>query len=129
MNSNQEDVKVAGGRGLGQDDLWDALGPLQRKQGPEGQLMIAILQDALDCLEKHRFARGHFERRLFHDARQWILDRGVTGPFAFEFICGILALDPNAVRQGLRTRAEGQRSGSIAEATTRAQLPTEGMSA
>jgi hypothetical protein len=129
MSSIQENVNVAGGRGLIQEDLWDDLGPLRRKQGPEGQLMIAVLQDALDCLDKHRLATGHFERRLFQDARRWILDPGVAGPFAFEFICGILGLDANAVRRGLRARAEGQRTGSIAEAIARAELPTEGMSA
>jgi hypothetical protein len=129
MSSIQENVNVAGVRGLIQDDLWDDLGPLRRKQRPEGQLMIAVLQDAIDCLEKHRFATGHFERRLFHDAQRWILNRGAAGPFAFEFICGVLGLDANAVRRGLRGRADGQRTGSIAAATTRAQLPTEGMSA
>jgi hypothetical protein len=106
-----------------QDDLCDDLGPLQCKQGPEGQLMITVLLDALDCLEKHRLATGHCERRLFHDARRWIISRGVAGPFAFEFICESLGLDPNVVRRGLRARAEGQCTGAIAKATTRAQQP------
>jgi hypothetical protein len=102
-----------------QDDLLEDLDPPRGKQGPNGQSMTAVLLDALDCLETHRFATGHFERQLFHDARRWVVNRGVAGPFAFEFICGSLGLDPNAVRRGLRARAEGQCTGSIAEATTR----------
>lgn len=125
---SQEDVRVAGGRGLKQDDLWDERGPLRRKQGPEGQLMIAVLQEALCCLEKYRFATGLFERRLFQDARRWVLTEGAPGPFAFELICGTLGLDAHAVRRGLRARAEAQRTGRSAETSTRAQRPTEGMS-
>jgi hypothetical protein len=108
--ASEDEVQVMPGRPLKQDDLWDQVGPLGRKQGPEGRLMLAVLKDALDCLERHRFSTKDFQRRLFHDARRWILSVGAAGPFSFEFICGVLGLDANAVRRGLRTRASMQRA-------------------
>jgi hypothetical protein len=78
----EENMKVAAGRGSIQVDF----GPLRLRQGPEKQLMIAVLQDALDCLVKYRFATTHFERRLFEDARRWILADRAVGPFSFAFI-------------------------------------------
>ena len=36
----------------------------RRKLAPEQRLMIAVLHDATDCLEKYRFATGSHGRRL-----------------------------------------------------------------
>ena len=80
----------------------------QRKQAPEQRLMIAVLHDALDCLEKYRYATGSHGRQLFHETEQWFLADETEWPFSFECICGVLDLDPNAVRQRLRVAAEPQ---------------------
>jgi hypothetical protein len=114
--TTEESVKVAAGRGSIQIDL----GPLRHWQGPEEQLMVAVLQDALDCLEKYRFATTHLERRLFHDARRWILADRAAGPFSFTFICGALGLEVNAVRRCLRANATAQRTSGAVEPSARA---------
>ena len=82
----------------------------RRKQAPEQRLMIAVLHDALDCLEKYRFATGRHGRRLFHDAKQWFLADEPEWPYSFECICGVLDLDSNAVRQRLRVAPEQRTS-------------------
>jgi hypothetical protein len=74
----------------------------QRKQAPEQRLMIAVLHDALDCVEKYRFATGTHGRRLFREAQRWFLADETDWPYSFECICGVLDLDSNAVRQRLR---------------------------
>ncbi len=71
-------------------------------QAPEERLMIAVLQDALACLQNHRFAKDAYGRRLFDEAEQWFLAEETDWPYSFESICGILELDSNAVRQHLR---------------------------
>ena len=78
----------------------------QRKQAPEQRLMIAVLHDALDCLEKYRFATGSHGRRLFHEAKQWFLADETEWPYSFECICGVLDLDSSAVRRRLRMAPE-----------------------
>ncbi|MGD0948095.1 MAG: hypothetical protein ABSA52_11750 [Candidatus Binatia bacterium] len=80
----------------------------RRKQAPEQRLMIAVLHDALDCVEKYRFATIRHGRRLFHEAKQWFLADEADWPYSFECICGILGLDSNAVRQRLRVAPEPQ---------------------
>ena len=80
----------------------------RRKQAPEQRLMIAVLHDALDCLEKYRFAASKQGRRLFHEAKQWFLADETEWPYSFECICGVLDLDSNAVRQRLGVAPEPQ---------------------
>lgn len=80
----------------------------RRKQAPEQRLMIAVLQDALDCVEKHRSATDTHGRRLFSDAQQWFLANETDWPYSFECICELLDLDANAVRQRLRVAPECQ---------------------
>ena len=80
----------------------------RRKQAPEQRLMIAVLQDALDCLQKHRFAKDPHGRRLFQEAQQWFLADETDWPYSFERICGALGLDTDAVRQRLRIAPEPQ---------------------
>jgi hypothetical protein len=82
----------------------------RRKQAPEQRLMIAVLHDALDCVEKYRFATSARGRRLFHEAKRWLLADEADWPYSFECICGALDLDSNAVRQRLRGALE-QRTG------------------
>ena len=80
----------------------------RRKQAPEQRLMMAVLQDALDCVEKYRFADDPRGRRLFDEAKQWLLAAEPDWPYSFECICAVLDLDVDAVRQRLRVAPERQ---------------------
>jgi hypothetical protein len=92
----------------------------QRKQAPEQRLMIAVLHDALDCLEKYRCATGREGRRFFRDAKEWFLADESEWPFSFECICGVLDLDANAVRWRMRV-APSQRTSPRATPNTYGQ--------
>jgi hypothetical protein len=73
-----------------------------KRLAPEHRLMMAVLDDAVRCVEKYRFPRDGRGRRLFHEAQQWLLDEEPSWPFSFERICAVLDLDANAVRHRLR---------------------------
>ena len=88
---------------------WHDLGPTPRKRGPEELLMIAVLNDALECLEKHRFATDGTKRRIFRQARRWFLDGDTEWPYSFERICGALDLDTTRLRRRIAIRATAQR--------------------
>lgn len=68
---------------------------------PERRLMAAIVHDAFECIEKHRFATDRHRRRLFEEARAWFLARETDWPYSFECICDTLEIDSAAVRARL----------------------------
>jgi hypothetical protein len=77
-----------------------------KKLAPEQRLMMAVLDDAVRCVEKYRFPVDARGRRLFHEALRWLLAAEPHWPFSFERICAVLDLDANAVRQRLRLAPE-----------------------
>jgi len=74
----------------------------RRKQIPEQRLMVAVFRDALECLEKYRFASSAEGCELFRAAQRWFVADEADWPYSFEGICGVLDLDADAVRQRLR---------------------------
>jgi hypothetical protein len=78
----------------------------RRKQSPEHGLAIAVLRNAIDSVEKHRFAEDNRSLRLFEEVRQWFLADASAGPYSFSSICDVLDLDSSAVRQRLRLAPE-----------------------
>lgn len=79
----------------------------RRNLAPERRLMAAVLEDAIDCIAKYRYAKHYRGRRLFHEAVQWLLAEETDWPYSFECICGVLDLDASAVRGALHL-PEGQ---------------------
>ena len=68
---------------------------------PEKRLMLAILQDAINCYQDNFLARGSQARRLFIEAEEWVLKKGGDWIFSFENICETLGFNPIYVRHGL----------------------------
>lgn len=86
----------------------------RRKQAPEQRLMMAVLRDAFDCVEKYRFAANDHGRRLFREAERWFLAKETHWPYSFESICSVLDLDANAVRMRLlRLGRSNKRGGAL----------------
>jgi hypothetical protein len=76
--------------------------------------MIAILHDAIDCVEKYRVATDPQGQRIFQEAKEWLLADESEWPYSFECICGVLELDASAVRRRLRLAPEQQTSSRAA---------------
>ncbi|OGF51961.1 hypothetical protein A3I27_02990 [Candidatus Giovannonibacteria bacterium RIFCSPLOWO2_02_FULL_43_11b] len=74
-----------------------------RVLGPEKELMLAILEDAVHCFQKYIFAKYSKERAWFNDAEAWLMlmDDSDRDLFSFVNICNALELDPSYLRQGL----------------------------
>jgi hypothetical protein len=70
----------------------------------EGRLMLAILQDAVDCYQRHALARNPRHRAEFEEAKQWITSSDSDWVFSFENICNVLGIDPDYIRSGLANR-------------------------
>jgi len=68
---------------------------------PEKKLMLAVLEDAINCFQANVMAERGRRKRLFDETLDWFLHRGDDWPFSFESVCEILRLNPDYVRRGL----------------------------
>jgi len=91
----------------------DILLPEQRvfpgRQAMQGErlLMLAVLEDALDCYRKCRRSREAATRLLFDETRAWVESRDRDTLFSFESICEALDIDPDYLRRRLHETSDG----------------------
>ena len=77
---------------------------------PEKRLMLAILEDAVNCFQENLSAESGKRKILFDDVEQWIHADGSDWVFSFDHICEALGFTPAYVRQGLLRWREKNRS-------------------
>ena len=87
---------------------------------PDKQLMLAVLDNALECLQKYLLARSRKGRRLFQESEQWVLETDSDWIFSFENICQFLDLDPEYLRKRVRLWKEKE----LAQAQSSHPQPT-----
>ena len=68
---------------------------------PERDLMVAILDEALNDYQRCFRAREKKGRKRFADARAWILKTDSQWIFSFINCCEVLGIDPGYLRRGL----------------------------
>ena len=68
---------------------------------PEKRLMLAILEDAINCFQDNLPAQNLRGRRLFEEAEEWIVEVDGDWVFSFENICEALGFNPAYLREGL----------------------------
>ncbi len=78
---------------------------------PERRLVVAVLQDAVDCFQKHLRARDRKARQLFVDAEEWICSEDRSWPFSFENVCDLLQINAEYLRRGLISWKERELHG------------------
>jgi hypothetical protein len=70
---------------------------------PIRRLMLAILTDALDCLNGRAIdARGGARLQEARRAAEWVQQEADTYLFSFNSVCETLGIDPDALRQAIK---------------------------
>jgi hypothetical protein len=87
-------------------------GGLSRQLEGEKRLMIAILKDAVECLDKYRGARSSSGRGHYQNALEWVQDKSTDWLFSFTNICDLLGFDPDYLREVLLKR-EGKSTKTV----------------
>src|SRR6185436_20008797 len=87
----------------------------------EKRLMLAVLQDALDCYQKYAFAKDTPGQQLFSEADSWIACGDRHWYFSFENICETLEISPDYLRNGV----ERWKSSASLLPTQKEQAPAE----
>jgi hypothetical protein len=80
-----------------------------RAREAEKELMLAVLESAIEDFQKYIFATGVKGKQLHEEAEQWILEKNNDWFLSFESICETLLIDPEYLRQGLVRWKETQR--------------------
>ena len=68
---------------------------------PEKRLMLAVLEDAINCFQDNLLAQFGKRKRLFEEAEEWILAGNRDWVFSFENICEVCGINPEYVSQEL----------------------------
>jgi hypothetical protein len=77
----------------------------------ERRLMLAVLEDAIDCFQKYAHTNDLRGRQLFLESYEWIMSPDKRWLFSFENICQIVDMNPDYIRQGLsRWRSQNAKS-------------------
>jgi hypothetical protein len=77
----------------------------------ERLLMLAVLEDAIDCYQKYAHVRDPRGQQVFEEAREWVTSEDRTWLFSFENICDTLEISAEYVRRGLREWKEKNLEG------------------
>jgi len=79
----------------------------------ERHLMLAVLEDGINCFRDNVLATKESDRRLFREAEEWIMGEEQVGPFSFQEICHVLGLDPDYLREGLERWRHRQLNAAV----------------
>ncbi|HSE86455.1 MAG TPA: hypothetical protein VLJ79_09560 [Candidatus Binatia bacterium] len=72
------------------------------RREPEKALLLAVLEDAVDCFLEYHAAEDRIGKGRFQEAEEWIMQRGDDWFFSFENVCELLGLNPEYLRRGLQ---------------------------
>jgi hypothetical protein len=76
---------------------------------PEKRLVLAVLEDAINCYRDNMFSQHGKNKRLFEEAEEWIVTPGGDWIFCFDNVCESLGFNPEYVRRGLLRWKEKNR--------------------
>jgi hypothetical protein len=62
---------------------------------PEKRLMLAVLEDAITCFQKHALTRESRGKTLFREAEEWIFADSHEWLFSFDNVYELLGFNPN----------------------------------
>lgn len=68
---------------------------------PEKRLLLALLDDAVKCFQKHSGAKSGRGKRRFIEVERWFWDTKREDTFSFENVCAVLGLSPGYLRRML----------------------------
>jgi hypothetical protein len=71
----------------------------------EARLMLAVLKDAIECIERYRASRGARSHAAYAAALRWVCTNNPHWPFSFENICCELDLNADRLRSFLASES------------------------
>jgi hypothetical protein len=84
---------------------------MRRRSVLEGEhkLMVAVLEDAVECYLKHMNAKSRRRRLLFYEVQNWMNAKNRVGLFSYQTLCEMLGIDAKALKAALESRLKESR--------------------
>lgn len=83
---------------------------------PVIRLMLAVLEDAVNCYVKYEGSKSRRGQRIFREAKEWFFSDDTNWLFSYENICDLVGINPNYLRNGI---LRGSQSQSVANEVDR----------
>jgi hypothetical protein len=80
-----------------------------RAKAAEKELMLAVLESAIEDFQKYASAKDRKGRLLYQEAEEWILEKDGEWFLSFNNICETLSLSPDQLRRALLRRQKTKR--------------------
>ena len=80
---------------------------------PERMLMLAVLEDAVVCIQKYASASKGRGKRWFRETMEWVLRDDDNWLFSFNNVCEAVDLDPGYVRRAMSQLAARESAKAV----------------
>lgn len=90
---------------------------------PEKKLMLAVLEDALFCLERYFRVQSRRRQRRYLETEDWVFRADDGDPFSFDNVCEVLGLQPSYVRKGVLQWKQHRLEGAAKNSAGNVSLP------
>ena len=87
--------------------LFEAVYKRNIREGEE-RLLRAVLESAVEDLQKYVLSRNLSGKKLFQEAEDWFLEKDNGALFSFESVCETLGLHPDHIRNRLMVWKEAR---------------------
>jgi hypothetical protein len=80
---------------------------------PVIRLMLAVLEDAVNCYVKYEGAKSRRGQRIFREAKEWFFSDDANWLFSYENICDLVGINPNYLRSGILRNGAQSVAGEV----------------
>jgi hypothetical protein len=77
---------------------------------PEAALMRAVLEDALACFQRQCETEPWWVQQEAREAEEWLFSGNAHELFSYVYVCAVLGLEPESIRQELRRWSQSHSS-------------------
>ena len=85
---------------------------------PVIRLMLAVLEDAVNCYVKYHDAKSRRGQRIFREAKEWFFSDDSNWLFSYENICDLVGINPSYLRNGMLRGSYAQNVGEVGRSAT-----------
>jgi hypothetical protein len=85
---------------------------------PVIRLMLAVLEDAVNCYVKYHDSKSRRGQRIFRESKEWFFSDDDNWLFSYDNICDLVGINPSYLRNGMLRGSYSQNVGEVGRSIT-----------